>query len=76
MTAKVPTVKEGKAQQWTAKSGSRSQARAAEDNVSLSSQTEVVRPANPPGLACYKCGKKFKREHHSDLIDHLDVCPS
>lgn len=46
----------------------------ADDNVSLSSQTDLVRPNIHQDLACYKCGKKFKREQHSDLIDHLDEC--
>lgn len=51
----------------------KSTAKSADDNISLSSQTDLVRP-NIQDLACYKCGKKFKREQHSDLIDHLDEC--
>jgi len=48
-----------------------------EDTISLSSQTDVVRPSLPgkqTDLACYKCDKKFGFDMHSDLIDHLDIC--
>ena len=47
-----------------------------DDNLSLSSQTEIVRPTLPKktDLACYKCDKRFGVDRHSDLIDHLDVC--